>query len=379
MSKTKLKPSDISIGKPIPWAAYDGNGALLLNKGYVIQSQHQLDILLDRGLYRNKEEGEQAEETTAPVHNEHLSPFTLLDDLASRLRVALSDQHKTGPATDTQVDFADRIRRIAKELIALTETSPDACLGAVHLWRCGPYSIHHMIHAAILSCLIAQRLSFERQQLLTLTAASLTQNLSILELHDQLVHQPGRLNPLQRIKIDSHPVHTRRMLKDRGVNDDKWLDMVYSHHECADGSGYPQKLSGNDLLLDSQIIALCDRYAAMISSRSYRKALQAKYALRELFVDKRCLVHEKLVLTFIKELGVYPPGSFVKLENGETAVVTNRGEKETWPIVHSILSPRAGLTQTRCAATPISSPTPSKVPVLPPIRFRSTCTGYGAN
>ena len=138
MSKTKLKPSDISIGKPIPWAAYDGNGALLLNKGYVIQSQHQLDVLLDKGLYRNKEESEQAEQSAAPVHNEHLSPFTLLDDLASRLRVALSDQHETDPATDTKIDFADRIRRIAKELIALTETSPDACLGRFTFGVAGP-------------------------------------------------------------------------------------------------------------------------------------------------------------------------------------------------------------------------------------------------
>lgn len=70
-------------------------------------------------------------------------------------------------------------------------------------------------------------------------------------------------------------------------------------------------------------------------------------ALRDILVEGKSKIDPMLVTVFIKELGTYPIGTFVKLESGETAVVTGKGATTTTPLVHALLGPRG---------TPLSMP-----------------------
>jgi len=70
MSRTKLQTNDITIGKALSWAAYDQGGILLLKKGYVVQNQRQLDILLERGLYPNKSAEKAAAEAAVVIRRQ---------------------------------------------------------------------------------------------------------------------------------------------------------------------------------------------------------------------------------------------------------------------------------------------------------------------
>ena len=93
-------------------------------------------------------------------------------------------------------------------------------------------------------------------------------------------------------------------------------------------------------MLAERIIALADIYHAKISDRLYRSAMSPTYALRQVFLGQGKDTDQGLVEMFVKELGVFPPGEFVRLSNGETAVVTHRGEDGGTPRVASITSPR---------------------------------------
>ena len=124
------------------------------------------------------------------------------------------------------------------------------------------------------------------------------------------------------------------------MQNDDWFKAVLHHHEKYDGSGYSGALRGDDLPLSVRLISLADTYSAMIQPRLYRGGVLPRDALREIFVQRGKEIDEGLAQLFIKELGVYPPGAFVKLQNGETAVVTRPGENAMNPIVHSVLGPR---------------------------------------
>lgn len=330
----KVKAGEIAVGRALPWAVHDASGRLLLQKGSLISSSRQLDILIARGLYRTP--GAASEAVSPPAPPDTSSPFEILTDTMQRLSALFS------AIILQQGRVAERTRRLCLELQALCETDADAALGAVHLCHDRPYTLSHPIHIAILVELIARRLGTDAEARRPLLAAALSANVSMLELQEILHHQQAPLSDDQRRAIREHPDQSVAMLRGAGIEDALWLDIVHQHHERLDGSGYPRGRRGEALCSEGQLLGLADRYAAMVSARSYRKALPATEALRGFFMEMNKEFDETLTLLFIKELGVFPPGSFVALQNGEIAVVTKRGRDSMWPTVCSILSPRGG-------------------------------------
>jgi hypothetical protein len=77
-----------------------------------------------------------------------------------------------------------------------------------------------------------------------------------------------------------------------------------------------------------------------VSARSYRKSLVPNAALRDIMIEGKDTIDPGLASTFIKELGIYPIGTFVRLENGEIGVVTAKGSSSTTPIVDALVGPR---------------------------------------
>lgn len=124
------------------------------------------------------------------------------------------------------------------------------------------------------------------------------------------------------------------------MKDGIWLEAVRHHHERLDGSGYPDGIQEEDIFFPVRILALVDIYTAMIKRRAYRDSLKSRDAMREIFTKHASEVDAHLTKLFIKELGLFPPGVFVKLRNSEVAIVTRRGKQGTVPIVHTIIGPR---------------------------------------
>ncbi|HAF01255.1 MAG TPA: metal-dependent phosphohydrolase, partial [Methylophilaceae bacterium] len=177
-------------------------------------------------------------------------------------------------------------------------------------------------------------------EIVAIAAAALTMNVSMIKLQEKLQHQQTELTELERKLINNHSQEGVNMLKNAGVDNKDWLSFVLLHHENEDGSGYPNGIRGDAIPQSAKIISLADRYCARISSRSYRKALLPNSALRDMLVTDKEHISPMLIKCFIEVLGVYPAGTFVRLENGETAVVTSKGESTTTPFVHSYIGSR---------------------------------------
>ena len=331
--QTKILANEVRVGKSLPWSAYDGQGRLLLTKGTIIQSQRQLDSLLNRGLYRRP--GSEKKQPPTPVRKEQVSPFVQIVDFSERLKgIFLGLKNKTKGTPDRVLNLANDIHKMCAEDF-------DAALGAVHLVHEIDYVLSHPIHVAVLCELVAEFNKYDIEHRQILIASALTANIGMLNLQTQLFRQQAPLSPEQRQKVRDHPLRSAEILKAAGVDNETWLTTVLQHHEHSDGSGY-QGIKGDEIQEDAKIIVLADRYSAMVSPRAHRISLTASDSLKSLFLGKGKEHDEVLSLSIIKLLGVFPPGSFVRLINGEIAVVIKRPVTGMWPIVKSIVTPRGG-------------------------------------
>lgn len=331
--QTKIDTQEIKVGTAISWPAYDEKGRLLLTKGTVIQSQRQLNALLKRGLYRRTEDVKEAEKK--PLIHERLSPFVQIPDIIIRI------EGINRSLINAVQGIGERIPMLAGDIRKMCQQDFDATLGAIHLYHDHDYVSIHPLQVAVLSQLVADFLGYEKPRAIRLLCATLTANIGMLNLQAKLHHQKEPITPEQHKEIDRHPLKSVEILKAVGISDLVWLDTILQHHERIDGSGY-QGLKGDKILEEAKIIALADRYAAMISGRSYRNGKIPNDCLKQLFMNKGNEFDETLSLAFIKLLGIFPPGSFVNLENGEIAVVTKRAVDGMWPNVKSIITPRGG-------------------------------------
>jgi HD-GYP domain-containing protein (c-di-GMP phosphodiesterase class II) len=337
----EIVPSELAIGVPLPYTVYDENHKLLAQKGAVLETQRQLDALLERGLYRVDElPGGAAGES--PPEN----PLVRLDRLCRELNTLI-----TGPAGG-ETDFEAAVLSIATRLGSLCDEHPDAVLAGMLHDRQMRYAVRHMVHCAVVVQLLADALGLAANERLASVCAALTMNLSILDLQNELNGAlPRSVTENERRLIRAHPQRTVATLSALGVGDLLWLDLVAQHHEAYDGSGYPQGLSGAGIELGARIIAVADRYIARLRHRADRQGLLPNESLRDIFVSGGAEVDPQLAQFLVKTVGIFPPGLVVELENGEIGVVVRRTAAAHAPDVQVVVSRERLLTQAEARLT----------------------------
>ncbi|SFX11632.1 HD-GYP domain-containing protein [Marinospirillum alkaliphilum] len=334
----KLRPSELAVGRKTTLDIYTRGGRLLLSKGAVIGNQEQIELLLARGLVKRdpSDRVDYSSEFKPFRYSANVNPFLEVLELEDQL--SRTFRHLKSGAPGAPEAFQRDIRMICSQIIGLAERAPEALLGTVHWPRAeeGSYSIYHPIQCAILIAVVAQKLKMHGEQLFCTLAAALTANIGMLTVQDKLNRQKSPLTDEQREQIRNHPERSVELLEAIGVKDPMWIRAVLHHHERLDGSGYPKGLKGDEIANEARLLALADIYIALIGKREYRQALPVKVALRQIFSERGTLVGPALTKLFLNQIGVYPPGTAVKLKNGDTAVVTERSESIHHPICAGI-------------------------------------------
>lgn len=320
MALKQLSPADVMLGKPLEQAVYNADGQLLLNKGSVLRDPGAKQKLLAMG-HKEVVPGAApvAPAPVAPRAEQLREPvFALVQHAAVTLNAMLVDQQ-----ADVHRDqFIARIRSLAGRLQAACQQDPEAAIAAIHLFHEGEYALRHHLSVGVVSALLAEadgRLDKAQQH--SLICAALTHDIGIYSL----ANHSGGLTEEKRREINQHPITSCAILKDIGVDDELWLEAVLQHHERQDGSGYPLSLSGGAISLHGSLLAVADVYCAMTRPRPYRpKAYFPMAAMRDLYVGQSQQLDNALIQKLIKALGLIPPGTIVKLKNGEIAVVKKR-------------------------------------------------------
>ncbi len=317
-----VSPEDLIVGQPTPYPIYDAYERLLLSEGTPVKSTAQQLMLARVGRVR----------TLVPRHRPPPADFDPFHEL-QRCAAALDQAYKSVGSGEGQLRRG--IDAMIVRLGNLIDLDADAALGAAHLEKRFPGRVIHPLRQAILCDIVARGVSMEGPRRRALVGAALTANVGMLKIQDELDQQTAALTSDQRHAIRQHPQRSADILRREQLNDEEWLRIVLEHHERLDGSGYPWGLSREHISDQACILMIADSYMAMVTPRPFKKKLLGvRGALRELYENAGKIYHEYFVNAFIKEIGVFPPGTFVGLSSGETALVVRRGAAGTRPRIY---------------------------------------------
>lgn len=328
MQGRQIHPSELKIGEPLPCDAYDAKGTLLLRKGHVITSATQIEKLTRHAMWADPAGGAGAGAAAESDAPRQVSALSLVLSARRQLQALL--------LAESTADFPKRVMQIGSLVRRACRINADVSLAAILMAREGPYVFRHAVNVAIACQIAGAAMELSAADLSTTVAAALTMNIGMLDLQQELYGLQGSLNETQRAQVTAHCERGVAMLRELGVRNERWLEIVRDHHERPDGSGYPAGKKGDAMDPLTQLVALADVYCARVSGRQYRCAMAPNVALRWLFLNEGTAVDEHQAALFIKTLGIYPPGTGVRLHNGSIAIVTHRGATGRTPRVSSI-------------------------------------------
>jgi HD-GYP domain-containing protein (c-di-GMP phosphodiesterase class II) len=141
----------------------------------------------------------------------------------------------------------------------------------VCLARKDEYTEEHTRRVALRAVQVGEELGLTGGRLRALATGALVHDIGKLSVPDEILQKPGPLTDEEFEVVKRHPEWGDRMLVDLGFGEEI-RHLVRTHHERLDGSGYPHGAEGSLISLDSRILAVCDVYDALISTRVYRDA-----------------------------------------------------------------------------------------------------------
>lgn len=397
MALIALAPDFLRLNQRLPFGVYDNNGQLLLAAGQALTDPNRLHLLQSRTLYADSVEAAPWRDSLTSSAQTLMRRNATLEQIAIaplRQRGASSPPPRSAPAgsggstTTTPAELTENVSGAvnARGVIgqgapirpqegSLTERSRDIILmlatamrdaGTDPQWlarvhqgmdlarafaSANPqatqfllfqhaahsvelYSTHHALLCANICERVGQLLGWSAADLLSLTQAATTMNVAMVQLQDLLAQQSGALRPEQRARIEHHAEHGARLLAEAGVTDPLWIEVVRLHDDPMLGERPLASLNKPQRL--ARLLRLVDRFTAKVSRRGNRPPLSPLVAARDACVgpDGR---PDEFGAALLKTVGMYPPGSYVKLASGEVGVVLRSGERTNQPVVAAFI------------------------------------------
>lgn len=326
-----LQETDLAVGEPLTLPVYDRYCSLLVQVGLVIQNERQKEILLSRGGFVPK----QREATKTNVISVPRAATTI--ETLNLLQLEVGLLHKQ-ILSGTSENLNEQVNQLTAVIEEQLDHDTDAALAAMQLQLDPANHAARQTHAAIICVFTARALGLDARTIRSLGNASITYDLVLGPLAAHLNAQTTPLTPSQLAQIRTHPEIAVQLLEAAGIHDTVWLDSVLHHHERLDGSGYPDGLKGDEIVSSTRLLAIVDIYTALLRPRTYRDAMPARQALRQIFLDRGKQIDESIAALLIKELGIQPPGTLVRLASREVGIVTRRGGNALCPQVTRLIT-----------------------------------------
>ena len=207
----------------------------------------------------------------------------------------------------TQREQERTLRKMVDDFEALSYSAVEA-FGKMVESR-DPYTAGHQERVADLACRIGTRLGLSEERCKAIRLAGLVHDIGKIKVPAEILNKPGPLSDIEFQIIQSHVQCSYDIL---GKIDFPWpiAKMAYQHHERCDGSGYPNGLSGDEIMLEARILAVADVVEAMTFHRPYKEVAGLDAALAEIEANRGVLydadVADALDALFCKDGYAFP-------------------------------------------------------------------------
>ena len=235
---------------------------------------------------------------------------------ASQLAAKILSDVKAG-----QKISVEDVRNAVVPVVQSVLRNADAYFWVTSLRKRDAYEYSHAIHCSLLAAAFGRHMGFTEDVLVNLATGGLLMDIGKTEVDEALLGKPEALTAAETEAVRKHVENSLRIIEEAGIHHADVRDMVLTHHERHDGSGYPDQLMRNQIPLFGRMAGLIDSYDAMTSTRVFRKAASAHHALQQLYRHGDQLFQREVVEQLMQCLSVYPTGSLVELSSGEVAIV----------------------------------------------------------
>ncbi|RAU21018.1 two-component system response regulator [Paramagnetospirillum kuznetsovii] len=169
-------------------------------------------------------------------------------------------------------EYAKRLKQVLRQTVRTVSLT---------LEMRDPYTTGHQRRVAQIAGAIGRRLGLSAEVIEGIETGSLIHDIGKIQIPAEFLSRPGKLSYEAFQVIKTHPRMGWEIVRNI---DFPWpvAEMVQQHHECMDGSGYPDGLKGDQIILEARIIAVADVFEAIVSHRPYRPALGLESAIAEI-------------------------------------------------------------------------------------------------
>jgi len=232
---------------------------------------------------------------------------------------SMFNEARMGKAVDV-----DNAQSMVEEIADSVMRNPGALIGLARLKTKDDYTYMHSVAVCALMVALAKQLGLSEEEAREAGLAGLLHDIGKMMVAADILNKPGKLTDAEFVSVKEHPAAGYKLLKDAKGISAVALDVCLHHHEKIDGSGYPNRLKGDEISLYARMGAVCDVYDAITSDRPYKQGWCPAESLRKMAEWSKGHFDEKIFQAFVKSIGIFPVGTLVRLESGRLAVVVEQ-------------------------------------------------------
>lgn len=194
---------------------------------------------------------------------------------------------------------------------------------AIHLMNdkiAGEDAYYHSLNVAVLAMMLAKELALPSADIKALGIGCLFHDIGKVEIPDRIVNKTFALTRAEQNLLQLHCQYGEAIGEKVGLPKAA-IDIIMQHHEYADGSGYPRQLSADKIPLLARIVCIINTYDNHCNRPNPADSLSPYEALSYMFAQQRKLFDPAPLNMFIRCMGVYPPGTLVKLSDDTIGMV----------------------------------------------------------
>ena len=247
------------------------------------------------------------------------SPTFLYQELYDVVSKAYGDA-----AFDRTIDI-DKARSVSEFMLRYIKSSFSDVMQHVRYPDYDSYTVGHSVRVSSLAVYVGSKMQWSEKDLLSIGTAALLHDIGKCRIPDSILLKKGRLTDEEFEVIRDHPRAGAEVLLEQ--KDISALDLAacWGHHIRYDGGGYPKQRMWAVRNPVTALLQICDVFEALTAVRPYKAALDPQGAYTIMLADKGSF-HPGLMAAFISMVGLYPPGTYVKLSDRRLGMVTEVGE-----------------------------------------------------
>jgi putative nucleotidyltransferase with HDIG domain len=225
---------------------------------------------------------------------------------------------RSGPANAVMA-----AEQIVDDMLQAFEQASEVLVNLVNLSDANFTTYTHALNVTVLSVLLARFLKLDSEEVRGIGMGALLHDIGKLDIPAKITNKTGKLMPAEEALLRTHPLKGLRMAEKVQPFPPEAAAVIANHHEYLDGSGYPRGLKDAQLWLSVRIVTIANTYDNLCNPPDPAQALSPRDAMASLYKNYRDKLDGDLVAAFIKAMGVYPPGTIVRLSDGNIGMVVS--------------------------------------------------------